>query len=420
MPLEFPDTLRALRSRNYRLFFMAQAISLTGLWMHRTAMGWLVYRLTGSNSALGIMDFAASIPIFFLTAVAGALLERWDLRKSLFLTQFCSMCTAFALAVATFTGLVTFTFTVCCAVFLGLLDAFEIPCRYSLVSYMVDRREDVANGVALNSVNFNATRMFGPTLAGFMIHAFGEGVCFLFNGIAYSSTLFAVSRMKMKRPPVGRSDGSEPHPIADTLEGIRLAKSFAPAKYLLILISLTGFFAFPSLVLMPAMARTVLGGTSETYGFLLMGVAVGALTGSLLMASLKSTGTLAWWCTRMCAAFGIAVVLFSFSRSVLMGIILAAPIGFTMVTNLIACNSLLQTMIPADSRSRILALYSFAVIGIPPFGSLLSGKLGDLLGTNWSLFICGVCCMIFAFYYMKKLDGLKDQIAAALKSQGAL
>ena len=129
MPLEFPDTLRALRSRNYRLFFMAQAISLTGLWMHRTAMGWLVYRLTGSNSALGIMDFAASIPIFFLTAVAGALLERWDLRKSLFLTQFCSMCTAFALAVATFTGLVTFTFAVCCAFFLALLDAMEIPCR---------------------------------------------------------------------------------------------------------------------------------------------------------------------------------------------------------------------------------------------------------------------------------------------------
>ena len=255
MSWEFPGTLRALRSRNYRLFFMAQAISLTGLWMHRTAMGWLVYRLTGSNSALGIMDFAASVPIFFLTAVAGALLERWDLRKSLFFTQFCSMLTAFALAVATFTGFVSFTFTVCSAIFLGTLDAFEIPCRYSLVSYMVDRREDVANGVALNSVNFNATRMFGPTLAGFVIHAFGEGVCFLLNGFAYSSTLFAVSRMRMKRPPIGRSDGSESHPIADTLEGIRLARSFAPAKYLLMLISLTGFFAFPSLVLMPAMAR---------------------------------------------------------------------------------------------------------------------------------------------------------------------
>lgn len=419
MSWEFPDTLRALRSRNYRLFFMAQAISLTGLWMHRTAMGWLVYRLTGSNSALGIMDFAASVPIFFLTAVAGALLERWDLRKSLFFTQFCSMLTAFALAVATFTGFVSFTFTVCSAIFLGTLDAFEIPCRYSLVSYMVDRREDVANGVALNSVNFNATRMFGPTLAGFVIHAFGEGICFLLNGFAYSSTLFAVSRMRMKRPPIGRRDGSKSHPIADTLEGIRLARSFAPAKYLLILISLTGFFSFPSLVLLPAMARSVLGGNSETYGFLLMGVAVGALSGSLLMASLKSTGTLAWWCTRMCAAFGAAVVLFSFSRSVLIGVVLAAPIGFTMVTNLIACNALLQTMIPADSRSRILALYSFAVIGVPPFGSLLAGKLGDLLGTNWALFLCGICCIAFALYYMKKLDGLRDEIAGALRAQGA-
>jgi len=156
-----PDSLRALRSRNYRLFFMAQAISLTGLWMHRIAMGWLVFRLTALNSALGIIDFAASVSVFLFAPFAGALIERWDLRKTLFCCQAGCMAVAFILAFLTLTGLVTFHIVVFMSLILGLIDAFELPCRYSLVSYMVDRREDVSNGVALNSVNFNIARMIG-------------------------------------------------------------------------------------------------------------------------------------------------------------------------------------------------------------------------------------------------------------------
>ncbi|MEG1799216.1 MAG: MFS transporter, partial [Synergistaceae bacterium] len=166
--IPIPNTLRALRSRNYRLFFTAQAISLTGLWMHRVAMGWLVFRLTNSNSALGIMDFAASIPVVFLTPLAGALIERWDLRKTLIFCQSGCMAVAFVLAFLTLTGLVTFRMVVCMSLILGLLDAFELPARYSLVSYMVDKKEDVANAVALNSTNFNMARMFGPTISGFV------------------------------------------------------------------------------------------------------------------------------------------------------------------------------------------------------------------------------------------------------------
>jgi MFS family permease len=419
LPLEFPETLRALRSRNYRLFFAAQSISLSGLWMHRVAMGWLVFRLTGSNSALGIMDFAASIPIFLLSPFAGALIERWDLRKTLFWCQAICMAIAFQLAFLTLTGRVTFPIVVFMALFLGLVDSFELPCRYALVSYMVDRKEDVSNAVALNSTVFNVARMIGPTVAGFVIHLVGEGVCFLVNGLAYSSTLYAVKHMKMERPPVGKTVAGKNRPLADMIEGIRMARDFAPARYFLILIALTGFFAFPSLVLMPAMAKSVLGGTSETLGFLLMGVALGALCGSLLMASLRSAATLSWWCTRACIGFGISVLLFSLSRGIFSGIALAAPVGFCMVTSTISCNTLLQTMVPRESRSRIMALYTFAILGIPPFGSLLAGKLGDLVGTGWSLFLCGGLCAVSATYLMKKIDRLGDQIDAALERQGS-
>ena len=419
MSLEFPETLRALRSRNYRLFFTAQSISLSGLWMHRVAMGWLVFRLTGSNSALGIMDFAASIPIFLLSPFAGALIERWDLRKTLFWCQAICMAIAFLLAFLTLTGVVTFPIVAFMALFLGLVDSFELPCRYALVSYMVDRKEDVSNAVALNSTVFNVARMIGPTVAGFVIHLVGEGVCFLVNGLAYSSTLYAVRIMKMEHPPVGKTSVGKNQPLADMIEGIGMARDFAPARYFLILIALTGFFAFPCLVLMPAMAKSVLGGTSETLGFLLMGVAIGALCGSLLMASLKSSAKLSWWCTRACIGFGISVLLFSLSRSISFGIALAAPVGFCMVTSTISCNTLLQTMVPRESRGRIMALYTFAILGVPPFGSLLAGKLGDLVGTGWSLFLCGTLCAVSATYLMKKIDRLGDQIDAALGRQGS-
>ncbi len=420
MRVVIPDSLRALRSRNYRLFFMAQAISLTGLWMHRVAMGWLVFRLTGLNSALGMVDFAASISVFLFAPFAGALIERWDLRKTLFFCQIGCMTVAFVLAFLTLTGLVTFHIVVFMSLMLGMLDAFELPCRYSLVSYMVDRKEDLPNGVALNSINFNVARMIGPTIAGFAIHAVGEGVCFLMNGLAYSSTLFAVKKMKMEKPPIGKTDGGKCQPLRDTAEGLRMASNFAPTRYILMLIACTGFFCFPSIVLMPAMAKSVLGGTSQTLGFLLMGVAIGALIGSFMMASLKNTDRLSWLCSRTCLGFGISVALFSLSGNIYAGIALAAPVGFCMVTSTIACNTLLQSMVPAENRSRIMALYTMAILGVPPFGSLLAGRLGDKLGTDWALFICGAISALLSYYFLRKIDRLKGEISRALEDPEAV
>lgn len=417
--MRLPEALRALNYRNYRLFFTAQMVSLTGLWMHRIAIGWLVFRLTDSNSALGFMDFAASLPICLFSPFAGAVIERIDLRRMLFGCQTGCMLIAFALAILTYTDLITFKIVAFCAMLLGLMDAFELPTRYSLVSYMVEKKEDVSNAVALNSTLFNGARMIGPTIGGFVIHAFGESFCFLTNGLCYLTTLVALKMMRMSRAPIGRH-GGESHPVSDMIDGFTKARDFAPFRYFLILITITGFFCYPSIILMPAMARSVLGGTSRTLGFLLMGVAIGALFGSLLMASRKSVINYSWWCTRTCVGFAAAEIVFSLSRNVFVGIALAAPVGFCMVTSTIACNTLLQTMSDDASRSRIMALYTLAIVGIPPFGSLLSGKLGDMVGTQWSLFICGSLCLGAAWYYMKKIDGVNFQILRALKREGAL
>lgn len=416
-----PVALTALRSRNYRIFFIAQAISMSGLWMHRVAIGWLVYRVTESNSALGIMDFCAALPVMLFTALAGAIIERVDLRKMMVVCQTGCMIIACTMAFLTFTDLATFKILVILTLIRGTIDSFELPSRYSLVSFLVDDRRDLPNAVALNSTIFNLARMIGPTFAGYVIHAVGEAICFLLNGAAYSSMILAMKKIRLDKPPICREEyDAKASPLREAAQGVRLVKGFAPYRYLLFMITLTGIFCFPSITLMPAVARSVLGGTSQTLGALLMGVAVGALTASLIMASRKSPLGLGKICSRMCVAFGGAVTLFSFAPSIPFAIALAAPVGFTMVACTISCNSLMQLMAPPESRSRIMALYTLAITGFPTFGSLMAGRLGDLLGTNWALSICGVLCAIQAFYFMKKLDVVDRQITRALISQGAL
>lgn len=417
---ELPDALSSLRGRNYRLFFIAQTITMSGLWMHRVAIGWLVFRITESNQALGIMDFCSALPVILFTAMAGAIIERIDLRKMMVFCQASCMIIGFTLAFLTFADLATFRIIVVLTLIRGTIDSFELPTRYSLVSFLVDKKENLPNAVALNSTVFNVARMFGPTLAGFVIYAVGEAICFLLNGAAYLSMILAMKKIKLDKPPISRNDSGKATPIKDAVEGIRLVRSFAPAKYLLTMIMLTGFFGFPSITLMPAMARSVLLGTPKTLGSLLMGVAVGALFASLIMASRKTPHGLGKLCSRMCVCFGLAVLVFSLSPSITLAVILAAPIGFTMGACTISCNSLLQLMAAPESRSRVMSLYAIAIMGFPTFGSLLAGKLGDMFGTNWALFICGGCCALQAFYFMKKLDKIDMQITRQLIRQGAV
>lgn len=415
-----PDALCALRSRNYRVFFAAQSITMSGLWMHRVAIGWLVFRITESNNALGLMDFCAALPVMLFTAVAGAINERLDLRKVMITCQSGCMVIACILAFLTFTDMATFSLIVTLTLIRGTLDSFEMPARYALVSFLVDKKEDLPNAVALNSTVFNVARMIGPTLAGFVIHAVGEAVCFLLNGAAYSSMILAMKKIRLEKPAISRDNSDKRTPIKDMVEGMKQVRNSLPARYLLLMIMLTGFFSFPVIVMMPATARSVLQGDSKTLGFLLMGVAAGALTASLIMAARQSPHGLGKLCSRMCIAFGVAVALFSLAPTIPAAIVLAAPVGFTMVACTVACNSLLQLMSPPESRSRVMSLYTVAIMGFPTFGSLLSGKLGDLLGTNWALFTCGSLCALQAFYFMKKLDAVDMQITRALINQGAL
>ena len=414
MPKELPPIIRSLGNRNYSLFFASLCVSQVGLWMQRVAMGWLVYRLTDSTRALGIIDFMGAIPTVVLIPRSGYLLPKFDQRSVLLVTQALLMASAALVGALTLTGYVSYAWLVLIALTMGVINAFDSPVRQSFVVKLVARKEDVSNALALNSSVFNAARLIGPSVAGIVIGRVGEGVCFLLNAVSYLATIFAVKAIKVAATP--------DMPAADKREGLlkrlRLLREFPPFAYTLMLVSMAGVFGVPYLALMPAMARTVLGGTSRTMGLLLMAVGAGALIGSLLMAARKSPVGLDRWAIRCCLAFGASVSVFALSRSVWMAMLLGAPVGFFMVTALIACNTFLQTMVDDDHRSLLMSLYVAAITGIAPFGSIIVGQLAEMIGTSGALCVSGLVCVVTSLHYAHKLDQCRTLILRNLRALG--
>ena len=423
---KLPPIIRALESRNYRLFFCAQGVSQVGLWMQKVAMGWLVYRLTDSTRALGIIDFLSSFPTVLLIPLTGYMLPRLELRKVLLVTQTLLMCCAGLIGIFTLTNVITYWLLSCIALVIGLVNAFDMPVRQSMVVYMVDDKDNMSNALALNSSLFNVARLIGPSIAGVTIHHVGEGICFLINSVAYSSTIWAVKAMRLARSTVARKNGghgdnrseSRGEALREVFVGFRLLRLFPPFALILLLVTVTCLFGVPYLALMPAMARTVLGGTSKTMGTLLMCVGAGALVGSLLMASRKSPVGLDRWAMRCSIAFGIAVSLFALSRTVWLSMVLLAPVGFFMVTTVIACNTFLQTLVEDQYRSALMSLYVAAMTGIAPFGSILVGWMSEVIGTSMALCISGIVCVVGSFYCSHRLGRYRKYIHRAFVAHG--
>lgn len=411
-----PPIIRALGSRNYMIYFCAQVVSQTGLWMQRVAMGWLVYRLTDSTRALGIIDFLAAIPTVLLLPLTGYLLPRWDLRKVLVVTQAMLMAFAALIGALTLSGGITYPILACIALCMGMTNAFDMPVRQSFVVYLVDNKDDMTNALALNSSLFNVARLIGPSVAGMTIHRVGEGICFLLNSVAYSSTIFAVKTMKITQSTVankGKGGG-----FRSILSGFALLKEFPPFANILGIVIATGIFGAPYITLMPSMARTVLGGTSKTMGTLLMCVGIGALTGSLVMAARKSPVGLDRWAGRLCCLFGAAVSLFALSRMVWLSMLLLVPVGFLMVTGLISCNTFLQTLVDNENRSALMSLYVASMTGIAPIGSILVGWLGEVVGTSPALCISGAVCALSTYYFSRRLKKLAPLIRRTFVKRG--
>jgi MFS family permease len=405
--VKLPATLRALQYRNFQLFFSGQLISLIGTWMQNVAQAWLVYRLTKSSILLGSIGFAGQIPVFLMAPVGGIVADRYSRRHVVIATQTASMLLAFALAAMVLTGVFTKTVEIRCifalSALLGVVNAFDIPARQSFIVDMVGRA-DLMNAIALNSSMFNASRVVGPAVAGLLVAYIGEGWCFFANGVSYIAVIIGLILMDVKaHRPVAQA-GS---PLSNVIEGFRFVLQNPPIHAILILLGIVSLTGMPYSVLMPIFADTILHGGPKALGTLMGGTGVGALTAALLLASRRNLKGLSRWVAISATAFGAGMVVFSFSRTYWLSIVLLVPVGFSMMIEMGSSNTLIQSMVPDRLRGRVMSVYSMMFMGMAPLGSLLAGASADRLGAPWTVASGGIVCMCAAGIYWMFLPRIR-------------
>lgn len=410
-------TLRALRHRNYRLYFVGQGVSLIGTWMQTMAMSWLVYRLTKSTILLGTVGFVSQVPALILTPLAGVLADRGNRLRKLVIIQALAMLQAFILAVLVLTGRIEVWHILLLSAFLGCITAFDIPIRQSFVIEMIERREDLGNAIALNSSLVNGARLLGPSIAGILIAAVGEGVCFLLNGLSYLAVLGALLAMRM-RPDKHMERQSKI--LGEIREGFIYAFGFLPIRYLLSLLALMSMAAISYQVLMPVFAEELLHGGPNALGFLMGFSGVGALTGTIYLASRRNVRGLGRVIVAATFIFGSGVIAFSFSRQLWVSMLLMIFIGFGMIVQMASCNTILQTIVDDDKRGRVMSLFTLAFIGTTPFGSLFAGWLASKIGAPQTVLAAGICAIAGSLIFAWKLNVLKESVRPIYETKGIM
>ena len=399
--------VRALKSRNYRLFFGGQTVSLVGTWMTRIATSWLVYRLTDSAALLGFVSFAGQIPMFFLGPIAGVWVDRWDRHRTLVITQTLSMIQSFALAVLALTHVINIWEILLLSLMQGLINTFDMPSRQAFVVQMVEHRDDLSNAIALNSSMVNASRLVGPAIAGIVIAAWGEGFCFLFDGISFLAVIGSLLAMRIASGPRRTTERNIWHELQ---EGWRYVVDSVAIRSILTLLALVSLLGFPYSVLMPIFASDILHGGPHTLGFLMAASGVGALIGAVLLAMRKSVLGLGRYIALCAALFGVSLIGFSLSRMLWLSMILMATTGFGFMQQMASSNTVLQTIIQDEKRGRVMAFYGMAFLGMAPFGSLLAGGLAARIGAPATLFWCGAVVVVSSIWFSRRLPAIRAEV----------
>ena len=406
--------IRALRHRNFQLFFGGQLISLVGTWMQSVAQSWLVYRLTGSSLLLGTVGFCSQIPVFLVAPIGGTTADRQNRHRLVIATQIASMVLALILAWLTLGHRVQVWHIMVLAVLLGVVNAFDIPARQSFLVDMVGK-EDLMNAIALNSSMFNGARIIGPAVAGVLVASIGEGWCFFANGISYIAVIVGLLMMRVQRPERPARTAST---LENIIEGFDWVRKTAPIRALLLLLGLVSLVGMPYAVLMPIFADKILHGGARGLGILMGATGVGALLGAVTLAAKRGLAGLGKWVAICSAGFGGSLILFSASRSFWLSAFFLVPAGFTMMTQMASSNTLIQSMVPDQLRGRVMAVYSMMFMGMAPFGSFFAGALADHIGAPLTLAIGGAACIAGSGAFFVRLPKIRTEARELIIAQG--
>jgi MFS family permease len=405
---------RALRHRNFQLFFSGQLISLIGTWMQTVAQSWLVYRLTGSALLLGSVGFASQIPVFMFAPLGGIAADRFNRRRIVIGTQNAAMVLAFILAALTLSNRVHVWHIFVLASLLGFVNAFDIPGRQSFLVDMVGK-DDLMNAIALNSSMFNGARIIGPAVAGILVAKIGEGWCFFANGISYIAVIVGLLLMNVHSP--ARAVGASP--LEHMMEGFRFVNRTAPIRALLLLLGVVSLVGMPYVVLMPIFADQILHGGARGLGILMGATGVGALLGALTLAFRQGVKGLGRWVAWCCAGFGVSLMVFSFSRYFWLSVILLLPVGYAMMLQMGCSNTLIQVMVPDALRGRVMAVYSMMFMGMAPIGALLGGAIAERLGAPVTVAIGGLASLAGAGWFALQLPKIRVEARQLIVAQAA-
>jgi MFS family permease len=390
--------LRALRSRDFRLYFSGQLISVAGTWMQQIAMSWLAYRLTNSALVLGLLGFASQLPILLLGPWGGVWSDRFDRRRLMMATQTLAMLQALTLALLTWQGWITPAWLLGMGFVMGCINALDVPVRQSLVVHLVEDRAHLANAIALNSMMMNATRFVGPALAGFIVALAGEAVCFAINAATYLAVLLALFAIRA-RPEVGAGT-----PALHALrEGLRYTFGHRDIRLFLMLVAMVSFLVTPYVVMMPLYAKTIFGGDARTYGLLVSSAGAGSLAGALFLATRHGIDHLAGRVSLAAVTTGIALTLFAVNPWHWLAYPILMALGFSVVLIAAGSNTLLQSWVRDDMRGRVMATFSMAFLGVAPLGSLAVGGLAQLIDVRLALALCGLLTLVGGLVHRKRL-----------------
>ncbi len=413
----FRFNIPALRSRNYQLFFAGQGISLIGSWMTQVATVWLVYQLTNSPLLLGVVGFTSQIPSLFLAPFGGVMVDRWNTRKILVITQVLAMIQSLALAALALTGTIRISHIIFLSLFQGVINALDAPARQTFVPEMVERRADLASAIALNSSLVNGGRLIGPAIAGILIARVGASYCFLIDGISYIAVIAALLAMnvlpKKKFPKTGNA-------LQRVKEGFIYSYNSPLIRSVLLLLALFSLMATPYMTLIPIFATQVLGGDANTLGFLTSASGVGALIGGIYLSTRKSVlglGRIIAFAPALC---GVGIIVFALSRTLWVSMLMLLIVGLGSILQISSSNTVIQTIVEDDKRGRVMSLFTMALLGMFPFGNLFGGILADRIGAPYTLVIGGIFCILGSLLFSKYLPKIRQATRSIYQQKGII
>ncbi len=405
-----PRFLRSLRSRNFRLFFCGQIVSLVGTWMTTTASLWLAYHLTGSAKLLGLVGFAGQIPIFFLSPLAGVFVDHTDKRRLLLITQTLALLQSAALAFLTLRGSINIHWLIWLNVLQGVINAYDMTCRQAFLVQLVDRREDLGNAIALNSSMFNLARLLGPAVGGLLIARVGAGWCYSLDAVSYLAVILSLTQVVPRviergGPVVAKSIGRT---LSELRAGVAYAFGFAPIGNLILLVAATAFTGFAAPVVMPIFARDVFGGDASTLGWLMSASGVGALAGAIYLSTRLSVRGLGRVIGIGGVTMGAGWIACGFCGTLAPALACLAGVGVGGVLLMASANTVVQSLVDEDKRGRVMSLFAMAFTGTTPLGNLVIGGLADgRLGVRGTVGLCGAGCVLCAVAFLVRLPRLR-------------